>query len=215
MSPRPGRVPAPCRACGSFAQPPINRCFHEAALPAPHAGLGQAGPAHHFGCAAALGRGQDDPRSPRKLLGAVAIAGDCLQPLPIARPEPDLDTASHFHIVARKRPKGIFCIVQTTRYIIRRIQYFYCRGKDPLWAGSSKAVQPVAPCQALPRTAQQPWLICVVVFWSLAASGHEQWPRRQGPRGGYRFSKPPLAGAPNDVPKADTGIRRMAAARAN
>jgi hypothetical protein len=65
--------------------------FHKAALPAPHAGFGDAGPAHDLRRAAARGRRQDNLRPPHMLLRVVAIGDDPLKPLPIPRSEPDFD----------------------------------------------------------------------------------------------------------------------------
>ena len=44
-----GSGPRLAGLAGLVAQQPVNPRFHEAALPAPYAGLGQAGPAHHLG----------------------------------------------------------------------------------------------------------------------------------------------------------------------
>ena len=76
-------------------QQAIDPGVHEAALPAPYAGFRHASPAHDLRRAAAFDGGQDDPGPPHMLLGIVAIGHDCLQPLPIARSEPDFDTAAH------------------------------------------------------------------------------------------------------------------------
>ena len=84
-------------------QQPIDPGFHEAALPAPHAGLGNPGPAHDLRRAAAFGCGEDDLRPPDMLLGAVAVEYDRLQPLAISRPKPNFDILSHPRIMPEDR----------------------------------------------------------------------------------------------------------------
>jgi len=87
-------------------QQAIDPGFHEAALPAPHAGFRDAGPAHDLRRAAAFGGGQDDPRPPRMLLSTVAIGHDCRQLLPIPRSEPDFNIIAHRSIMTQKLDCG-------------------------------------------------------------------------------------------------------------
>jgi hypothetical protein len=88
------------------AQQAVDALLHEAPLPAPDAGLGDAGPALDLRRAVAFGRGEDDPCPPDVLLGAVPIGQNGFQPLPITRPKPDLDIAAHARIVHRAPAAG-------------------------------------------------------------------------------------------------------------
>ena len=84
-------------------QQPIDPGVHKAALPAPHAGLGDPRPAHDLRRAAAFARGEDDLRPPDMLLGAVAVGDDRLQPLAISGPKPNFDIFPHPRIMAEDR----------------------------------------------------------------------------------------------------------------
>ena len=68
---------------------------HEPLLPAPHTGLRNPGTAHDLGGAAALCRGQNDPRPPNMLLPAVAIRHHRHQLLAVGGPHLDLDPLAH------------------------------------------------------------------------------------------------------------------------
>jgi len=80
-------------------QQPIDPGFHEAALPTPHAGFRDPGPAHNLCRAAAFGRSEDDLRPPDMLLGAVAIGYDRRQPLSISWSKPNFDILPHPPII--------------------------------------------------------------------------------------------------------------------
>jgi hypothetical protein len=68
---------------------------HEALLPAPHARLRHAGAAHHLVGPEALGRGEDDHRSPGVLLGAVAVGHDRLQAGLVGDADVEVDVRAH------------------------------------------------------------------------------------------------------------------------
>ena len=76
-------------------QQPVDAGLHEAALPAPYAGLRDPGSAHDLRRAKAFGGGQDDPRPPHMFLGTFAIGHDRFQPLPIPRSKPDFNIPAH------------------------------------------------------------------------------------------------------------------------
>src|SRR5512132_3585312 len=88
------------------AQQAVDARLHEAPLPAPDRGLGHAGAAHDLRRAAAFGRGQDDPCPPDMLLGAIPIGQNSFQPLPVTRPEPDFDIASHVRSIQQTPDQG-------------------------------------------------------------------------------------------------------------
>jgi hypothetical protein len=90
---------------GPVAQEAGHALAHEALLPAPDARLGLARTTHDLGGAAALCRGQDDPRSPHVLLAAVPIGRDRLQAGAVGGRDLDGDPLAHAASMPR-RPRG-------------------------------------------------------------------------------------------------------------
>jgi hypothetical protein len=91
---------------GLVMQQTIDPRFHKPALPAPDAGFRHAGPAHHLCRAATFCRGQDNSRPPYMLLRTIAIGERRFQPLPIPRPQPYLNIASHPRTMAHNSYPG-------------------------------------------------------------------------------------------------------------
>jgi hypothetical protein len=96
-----------------LVQQPVDAGFHEPALPAPHAGFGDPGPAHNLRRAAAFGRSQDDLRPPYMFLGTVVIGNDCMQPFPIPGPSRTSTSARILRCCHRTRSEGILCFDHT------------------------------------------------------------------------------------------------------
>jgi len=80
---------------GLIVQQASHAFAHEPLLPAPHTGFRNPGAAHHLGGAAALCRGQDDPRPPDMLLRAVAVHDHRRQLLAIGGTHFDIDPLAH------------------------------------------------------------------------------------------------------------------------
>ena len=91
---------------GLVAQQPVHPFSREALPPASDAGLGLAGPAHDGVRAQPFGRGQNDPRPPDVLLGAVAIGRDRLQAGAVGGRDLDGGSFAHPAEVVSRRPDG-------------------------------------------------------------------------------------------------------------
>jgi hypothetical protein len=92
------------RGPGLVAGQPLDPFMHEALLPAPDHGFALADSAGDGGGALAVGGQNNDPRPPKVLLRAVAIANDRVQPNPILRSDSDGNSLAHHRHLHKTQP---------------------------------------------------------------------------------------------------------------
>ena len=100
-----GRQPGDARGPGLVAQQPVDTGLQVARLPAPHAGLGLARPAHDRDRADAVGREQHDLRPPDVFLRAVPVGHDRRQARTIGGRKPKAAGFSHARTLAQAAAK--------------------------------------------------------------------------------------------------------------
>ncbi len=105
------------RAPRPVAQQAVIALLGEAFLPAPHAGLRLAGPAHDLVGAVPIGAEQNDPRAPHMLLGGVAISRERLQSAAVGTTNGEDDTWTHWPDSHIPSPAGILCGIQLSDFI--------------------------------------------------------------------------------------------------
>ena len=105
------------RAPRLIAQQAVITLLGEAFLPAPHAGLRLAGPAHDLVGAEPIGAEQDNLRPPHMLLCGVAISREHLQSATVGTTNVDDDTWTHRPDSHIPSPAGIPSGIQMSDFI--------------------------------------------------------------------------------------------------